>query len=116
MNLGLIITIIAFIVVILTGVLYLAPIRTLAAAKLNDEDYKTLQQLAETAVRWARQWMKTATGEEKKAEVAGYLLRKAEALGLNVDEEDIDKAIEAVYDKVKRENEKEAGQPPLETE
>jgi hypothetical protein len=71
----------------------------------TDDEYQVLMQLAETGVRWARQWMQTATGEEKKTEVSGYLQEKAAALGLIVGEDDIDKAIEAVYDKIKQETE-----------
>ena len=116
MDLGMIITIAALVILVMAAVLYLAPIRELAQTKLSEDDYKTLLKLTEIAVRWARQWMKTATGEEKKAEVAGYLLRKAQALGLNVDEEDIDKVIEAVYDKIKNEKWEDAAAPPLEAE
>ena len=115
-KLGMIITITALVILVMAAVLWLAPIRELAQTKLSEDDYKTLLKLTEIAVRWARQWMKTATGEEKKAKVAGYLLRKAQALGLNVDEEDIDKVIEAVYDKIKNEKWEDAAVPPLEAE
>lgn len=101
MDLGMIITIAALVILVVAAVLYFAPVRALAQSQMSDDDFKTLMELAEVAVRWARQWMQTATGEEKKEEVAGYLLRKALDLGLEVDEEDIDKAIEAVYDRIK---------------
>lgn len=116
MDLGMLITITALIIIALAALLVFMPVRELTKTKLEDADYKTLLELAETAVRWARQWMQTSTGEEKKAEVAGYLLEKTMALGLNVNEEDIDKAIEAVYDKIKNEAAKVKNQPPLERE
>lgn len=105
-----------YISALIDGGVNINTIRALAQSWLRDDDFKTLMELAEVAVRWARQWMKTATGEEKKAKVAGYLLRKAQALGLNVDEEDIDKVIEAVYDKIKNEKWEDAAAPPLEAE
>ena len=104
MDLGMIITIAALVVLTLAaGFLYLQPIRETAKNKLGEDKYNSLMKWTETAVRWARQWMKTATGSEKKEEVMLYVMKKAEKLGLYVDEEDIDKMIEAVYDKVKKE-------------
>ena len=107
MDLGMIITIAALALTLAAGFLYLQPIRETAKNKLGEDEYNSLMKWTETAVRWARQWMKTATGEEKKEEVMLFVLKKADQLGLAVDEEDIDKMIEAIYDKVKKE-------PPLE--
>ncbi|MDD7533026.1 MAG: phage holin, LLH family, partial [Treponema sp.] len=61
--------------------------------------------ITETAVRWAKQWLDTATGAEKKEEVLRYLEEKTSELGLNITADDIDKAIEAAYEKVKKETE-----------
>ena len=47
--------------------------------------------------------MDTATGQEKKQEVYGYLIERCKALGLEFTEEDIDKAIEASYEAIKKE-------------
>ena len=107
MDLGMIITIAALVLILAAGVLYVQPIRQAAKNKLGEDEYNSLMKWTETAVRWARQWMKTATGSEKKEEVMLYVIKKADELGLCVDEEDVDKMIEAVYDKVKKE-------PPLE--
>lgn len=107
MDLGMIITIVALVLTLAAGFLYLKPIRETAKAQMSEEDYNSLMKWTEIAVRWARQWMKTATGEEKKEEVMLFVLKKADQLGLLVDEEDIDKVIEAVYDRIKKE-------PPLE--
>lgn len=101
MDLGMIITIVALILILAAGIIYLKPVREQAKASLGEEDYKTLMEVTEIAVRWARQWMQTATGEEKKEEVMIYVLKKADELGLVISEEDADKAIEAVYDRIK---------------
>ena len=106
MNIWLLITIIMLAIVLAVGIFMLDPVRELVRKKSSAEDYKQLLELAEIGVRWAKQWMQTATGEDKKYEVAGYLRERAEALGLMIDETDIDKVIEAVYEKVKKENEK----------
>ena len=87
------------------AVIYTAPARALAKRQLSEEEYKQLNDITETAVRWAKQWLDTATGEEKKEEVLRYLEEKTAELGLNITVEDIDKAIEAAYEKVKKETE-----------
>ena len=103
MDTGMLMTIIAAVVLLAGAMLALPPIRQLLKKRTNDADYAVLMELTETGVRWARQWMYTATGEAKKEEVATYLREKATALGMNVDEDDIDKAIEAVYDRIRQE-------------
>ena len=111
MDLGLIITLLAFAVIIAAAFfIYIKPVREAVEEKTGKEDYLVLLELTETAVRWARQWMQTNTGEEKKERVLRYLRKKIQALGLDTDEEDIDKAIEGVYDKIKHEaNQKKTG-------
>ncbi len=103
MDLGTIITMMAAMVLLMGVILVLPPIRQLLRKKTSDAEYAVLLQLTETGVRWARHWMDTATGEQKKEEVAAYLREKAAALGLTVSEDDIDKAIEAVYDRIRQE-------------
>jgi len=104
MDLGLIITLLAFAVIVAAAFfICIKPVREAVEEKTGAEDYLILLKLTETAVRWARQWMQTNTGDEKKEEVLRYLRKKIQALGLDVDEEDVDKTIEGVYDKVKRE-------------
>ena len=104
-NLVLIITVIALVVIAAGAAIYTAPARALAKRQLSEEEYKQLNDITETAVRWAKQWLDTATGEEKKEEVLRYLEEKTAELGLNITVEDIDKAIEAAYEKVKKETE-----------
>ena len=105
MNTLVIITVIAFAVIAAGAVIYTAPARALAKRQLSEEEYKQLNDIAETAVRWAKQWLDTATGAEKKEEVLRYLEEKTSELGLNITADDIDKAIEAAYEKVKKETE-----------
>lgn len=104
-NVILIITVIALVVIAAGAVIYTAPARALAKRQLSEADYKQLLDTADTAVRWAKQWLDTATGSEKKEEVLQYLERKTSELGLNITADDIDKAIEAAYEKVKKESE-----------
>lgn len=103
MDAGMIITGIALAVVVVAAIMVVPPVRTLIRQKTEAKDYELLMNLTETGVRWAKQWMQTSTGEEKKEEVFRFVSEKAAALGLRVDEEDIDKAIEAVYEMVKKE-------------
>ena len=105
MNTLVILTVIALTVIAAGAVIYTAPARALAKRQLSEEEYKQLNDITETAVRWAKQWLDTATGEEKKEEVLRYLEEKTSELGLNITADDIDKAIEAAYEKVKKETE-----------
>lgn len=104
-NVVLIITVIALVVIAAGAVIYTAPARALAKRQLSEEEYKQLLDTADTAVRWAKQWLDTATGAEKKEEVLRYLEEKTSELGLNVSADDMDKALEAAYEKVKKESE-----------
>ena len=104
-NVILIITVIALAAIAAGAVIYTAPARALAKRQLSQEDYKQLLDTADTAVRWAKQWLSTKTGAEKKEEVLRYLEQKTAELGLNVTADDMDKALEAVYEKVKKESE-----------
>ena len=105
MNTLVIITVVALAVIAAGAVIYTAPARALAKRQLSEEEYKQLLDTADTAVRWAKQWLDTATGAEKKEEVLRYLEEKTSELGLNITADDIDKAIEAEYEKVKKETE-----------
>ena len=104
-NVILIITVIALVIIAAGAVIYTAPARALAKRQLSEEEYKQLNDITETAVRWAKQWLDTKTGAEKKEEVLQYLERKVSELGLDVTAEDMDKALEAAYEKIKKEPE-----------
>lgn len=99
------VTIIFMILVAFVAVLFLSPLKGFLKKKTTKEEYETLLALAEISVRWAKQWMDTATGQEKKREVYGYLIERCKALGLEFTAEDIDKAIEASYEAIKKEQE-----------
>ena len=105
MNILAILTVIALVVIAAGAVIYTAPARALAKRQLSEEEYKQLNDITETAVRWAKQWLDTASGAEKKEEVLRYLEEKTSELVLNITADDIDKAIEAAYEKVKKETE-----------
>ena len=104
-NITLIITILLLAVVVIAAFMFATPVKDLLKKKTTKEEYDTLLELAEISVRWAKQWMQTATGEEKKQEVYAYLLERCKALGLEFTAEDIDKAIEASYEAIKKEKE-----------
>lgn len=104
-NITLIITILLLTMVVIAAFMFATPVKDLLRKKTTKEEYDTLLELAEISVRWAKQWMQTATGEEKKQEVYGYLIERCKALGLNFTAEDIDKAIEASYEAIKKEKE-----------
>ena len=72
-NVILIITVIALVVIAAGAVIYTAPARALAKRQLSQEDYKQLLDTADTGVRWAKQWLNTKTGAEKKEEAHRYL-------------------------------------------
>lgn len=104
-NVILIITVIALVVIAAGAVIYAAPARALTKRQLSEEEQKQLLDTADTAVRWAKQWLDTKTGAEKKEEVLRYLEEKSAELGLKVTADDLDKALEAAYEKIKKEHE-----------
>ena len=76
-------------------------IKTWRETKLSKEQRETLDYWITVGVRWAKQWMQSATGEEKKEKVMEFVLAKCAELGLPYTQEDIDKAIEAIYESIK---------------
>lgn len=74
--------------------------------KISKEKRATIEHWTEVGVRWAKQWMQTEEGKEKKKAVMDYLEVKMEELGIAIDQEDLDKIIEAVYERVKEESRK----------
>ena len=88
--------------IIITGVL-VPFIRGMYKAKLTESQQKTVESIVETAVRWAKQWLQTEEGAEKKRQVYEYVDRKLTEAKIEMTAEDIDKMIEAIYEKVKKE-------------
>ena len=76
-------------------------VKTWRDSKLTKDQRDTLNYWVAVGVRWAKQWLQTASGEEKKEKVMQFVLRKVEELGLPYTEDDIDKAIEAIYESIK---------------
>lgn len=79
-------------------------VKTWRESKLNQEQRESLDYWVDVGVRWAKQWMQSSSGEEKKAEVMSFVVSKVQELGLPYTAEDIDKAIEAVYESIKNES------------
>ena len=88
--------------IIITGVL-VPFIRQKYKMHLTESQQKTIESIIETAVRWAKQWLQTADGAEKKKQVYEYVDRKLRESKIDMTAEDIDKMIEAIYEKVKKE-------------
>ena len=72
-------------------------------ATMSKQTQETIEYWVEIGVRWAKQWLQSDTGEEKKAAVFDYLVDKFVELGIDVTEDDLDKLIEYVYEQVKAE-------------
>ena len=69
--------------------------------KLDEKQRDQLTFWVETAVLWAKQWLQSKSGEEKKAEVMKFVMQKVEELNLPFSQDDVDKDIEAIYNSVK---------------
>lgn len=69
--------------------------------KLTASQRDQLTFWVETGVLWAKQWLQSETGEQKKAQVMNWVQIKVDEFGLPYTDEDIDKCIEAVYSTVK---------------
>lgn len=69
---------------------------------------KELSVWAENFVRWAREFMKTSTGEEKMQQVVEQLKKIADEAGIKVTEEQLKAIAQTAYDAMKA-GEQEAG-------
>lgn len=97
--------IIAICSIVITGVLIplINNLRKDAKNKLTESQVQTVDYWTEVSVRWAKQWLQSETGEVKKREVLDFLTGKMNSLGIDIEAEDLDKLIEAVYERVKAE-------------
>lgn len=91
--------------VLITGVIVPLAVHTYKT-KTTKAQQDTIEYWVETGVRWAKQWLQTAEGAEKKQQVLDYVWKKLDDLGIDVELEDIDKLIEATYEQVKEESRK----------
>lgn len=91
--------------VVVTGVIVplLNNLRKDIKNKLTASEQQTIEYWTEAAVRWAKQWLQSESGETKKEEVMYYLTEKIDSLGIKIDAEDLDKLIESIYQQVKSE-------------
>lgn len=69
--------------------------------KLTASQQNQLTFWVETGVLWAKQWLQSETGEQKKAQVMDWVRFKVSERNLPFSDEDIDKCIEAIYNTVK---------------
>lgn len=96
---------IRFLTIIITMVL-IPLIRSYTEKKkseLSADQLETVQYWVEVGVRWAKQWLWSETGQKKKEEVLIYVAGKLLDLGIDISDEDLDRIIEAVYERVKNE-------------
>ena len=90
--------------VVMLGICTYIIVPTIKVWRQNHLTQSQREQLTfwtEMGVLWAKQWMQSATGEQKKAEVMTWLRAKMEELNLPFTDDDISKAIEAFYSTVK---------------
>lgn len=80
--------------------------------KLTASQRETLEFWVRLGVLWAKQWMQSSTGVEKKAQVTLWVRAKRDELRLPFTDDDIDKAIEAIYNTVKDVADAAAGTQP----
>ena len=100
-TLDVLLRVIFYILLALLTYVIVPAIKTWRDSKLTKDQRDTLNYWIVVGVRWAKQWLQTATGEEKKEKVMQFVLDKVEELGLPYTEDDIDKAIEAIYESIK---------------
>lgn len=73
--------------------------------RLTDDQLATVEYWTEIGVRWAKQWLWSESGQNKKTEVTEFLNKKLAELNLSMTAEDIDKIIEAIYERIKTDDE-----------
>lgn len=92
---------VGMILLTITTAVIIPAIKDWRQAKLTFDQQNQLTFWVETGVLWAKQWLQTETGEQKKSQVMDWVQFKVKELGLPYTDEDIDKCIEAIYNTVK---------------
>lgn len=92
---------VGMILLTITTAVIIPAIKDWRRAKLTSDQQNQLTFWVETGVLWAKQWLQSETGEQKKAHVMDWVRLKVNELDLPFSDEDIDKCIEAVYNTVK---------------
>lgn len=72
-------------------------------ASLSVSQRETIYYWVNVAVCWAKQYLSSASGAEKKEKVLNFVHDKLTSLGIEVEIAELDKIIEAVYLEVKSE-------------
>lgn len=93
-------------VIIPVGKKYYEKLKAEIEANTTKEQRDSIDDLAEKLVRWAKQWLWTETGEEKKKQVMKKLVKGLDKLGIDVDYEYLNYVVESIYERVKKEPEK----------
>lgn len=100
MNLSLIMMVVAIVVIIACLIILCPPAKYLLKSKTKAEDYKTILLIAQTGADWAEQWLWNEDNETQRMEVLNYIARECDRLGLDVDVETMEKALEAACHKI----------------
>lgn len=74
-----------------------------AKAEMSKSTQETIEYWTEIGVRYAKQWLSTESGEKKKEAVLDFVSDKLKELKISVSPSELEKVIEAVYEKVKKE-------------
>ena len=72
-------------------------------ASLSVSQRETIYYWVNVAVCWAKQYLSSASGAEKKEKVLDFVHSKLTSLGIEVEIAELDKIVEAVYLEVKSE-------------
>ena len=95
------ITVIIKAVVAVISVLITSVVIPYIKVKIGENKYNEIKKYIEYAVRCAEQLYDKDQWQEKKAYVLAYILRKANELGIEMTEEDLNVLIEGVVNEVK---------------
>lgn len=74
-----------------------------AKADMNKATQETIEYWTEVGVRYAKQWLASESGEAKKEAVLEFVSDKLSELKIDVSADELEKLIEAIYEKVKKE-------------
>ena len=95
--------IVALCYIIITGVL-VPLVVNIYKTKVAKDRQDDIEYWVEIGVRWAKQWLQTAEGQEKKRQVVVFVEKKLQELGIEMTMEELDVVIEAIYEQVKKES------------
>lgn len=92
-------TIVSIALIVVGAVLAWEPVSYLLKSKLNLTNYDMLFKIVTTSVKWAEQWLKGNTGNEKKEQVLNWVEIQCDLNGIEFIYDEVDKLVEqAVFD------------------